>query len=65
MDEPLVNGIVDVFEERGLAVFGLTRAAILEVQGFLKIFNIIFLVRVETFTETNRWHIENASFQLF
>ncbi len=31
MDEPLVDGIVDVFEERGLAVFGPNkRAAILE-----------------------------------
>ena len=37
MDDPLVGGIVDVVEARGLRVFGPRKnAAILEVQGFFK-----------------------------
>lgn len=71
MDEPLVNGIVDVFEERGLAVFGPNkRAAILEgskafSKDLMKKYNIPS-AGYETFTDANKAmaYIEECKFPI-
>lgn len=53
-EAPLVAGIVDVFEEKGLAVFG-PKAAAAQLEGS-KIFAKDFM---------NRWNIPTASFRVF
>ena len=71
MDEPLVNGIVDVFEERGLTIFGPRKnAAILEGSKYfskklMEKYNIPTAAS-ESFTEADKAkaYIENCNYPI-
>lgn len=71
MDEPLVNGIVDVFEERGLTIFGPRKnAAILEgskcfSKKLMEKYNIPTAAS-ESFTEADKAkaYIENCNYPI-